>query len=177
MRLATPTVGEGEVVRIWRNDCCETLRTARELTANQQEQFIKSLDDPLCPHRYWSILDAECNLVAFGGLTFIQWESRIAEISLIVRPELRNMGVGLSAAELILERGFSRLNLQTIFGECYNVRKESVEFWKKLAAKYNGYQTVLPKRKFWTGKYYDSLYFSIDRDDYEQAKKANRAIH
>lgn len=164
-----------QIVRFWRNQARKTLRTPYPLTEEQQDAFYMDVVcNPHSPHRYWACiqdtLDREHDiypgtLLGMGGLTFIQWENRIAEISLILDPYFRGMGLGKEAVDLILAEGFDRMGLKTIFGECYCTH-EGVEFWKKITQQYKGYETVLPNRKFWSGRFWDSLYFSIDADDW-----------
>jgi len=95
-----------------------------------------------------------------GGLTNIEWDNRIAEISLILGPKYRKKGKGKEAAELVLKEGFNRIGLKTVYGECYKCNP-SVGFWEHLIEKYKGYKTILPNRKFFEG-FHDSIYFSFD---------------
>ena len=103
-----------------------------------------------------------------GGFTNIQWQNRLAEISLIVDPEKRDKGYGEKAVELLLDQAFKQLNLKTVFGECYGCNEAACGFWQSLTAKYKGFTTALPNRKYWNGEYHNSLYFSIDRDDFNK---------
>lgn len=164
MNLSAPTKYNLEQVRRWRNEDISGYRTPYYLTPDMQERFY---DDVICdrnsPHRYWAIIDG--GFIGMGGLTNIQWENGIAEISLIIDPEKRSEGTGEKAVDLILREGFNRLGLKTIYGECYQ-NNPAFLFWRKNASKYGGFYTVLPNRKFWDGKYWGSLYFSIDREKF-----------
>jgi len=100
-----------------------------------------------------------------GGITNIQWENRIGEISLIVRPFKRGKGRGIEAADLLLAEAFGNMGLKTVFGECY-MCNEAWHFWKKIKEMYGGLETILPNRKLWKGTFYDSYYFSIDADGF-----------
>jgi len=100
-------------------------------------------------------------LMGMGGITNIQWENKLGEISLIINPTLQGKGYGIEAVDMLLHEAFDNLGLKTVFGECYYCN-EAVEFWLKIADKYKGSTAVLPNRKLWQGKFYDSLYFSID---------------
>jgi len=100
-----------------------------------------------------------------GGITNIQWENRIGEISLIIDPENTGRGLGSDAAEALLAEAFGNMGLKTVFGECY-MCNEAWHFWKKIKTKYNGLETILPNRKLWKGVFYDSYYFSIDTDGF-----------
>lgn len=155
MRLKPITKKGLENAREWRNECLESLRTSDFLTREQQEEFFKNL--PNTNHRYYLIEN-----VGVGGITNIQWENRIGEISLILNPDMRGRGYGMIAVDLLLDKAFNQLNLQTVCGECY-LCNPNEGFWQKVIEKYMCFSTLLPNRKFWDGKFWDSIYFSIDR--------------
>lgn len=162
MNMTGADMRDAGLVSSWRNDSRGTLRTTGFCTVDLQEKFIETLDEKL--HRYYSFYDGG-NLVAFGGMTYIQWENRIAEISLIVDPDLHRSGIGSDVVDMLLDEAFNKLNLKTVFGECYK-SNPATDFWFRLCKKYEGYTTTLPNRKYWNGDYYDSLFFSIDRETY-----------
>lgn len=171
MKLVVPTLEDCEQVRLWRNENLEALRTPYELTDLMQVDFYQ---DVVCnrssPHRYWSIMDelpirSELHFIGFGGLTFIEWENRLAKISLVIKPKIRGKGFGEQAVDLILDKAFNYLNLQTVCGECYDCNP-AIDFWRKMITKFKGGGVILPNRKYWSGKFWKSIYFSFDRDDY-----------
>jgi hypothetical protein len=104
-------------------------------------------------------------IIGFGGITNIQWENRIGEISLILDPEERNKGRGIQAVDLLLDKAFNYLNLQTVCGECYECNP-AIEFWSKILEEFVAHCCKMPNRKYWGGRYYGSMYFSIDRGNY-----------
>ena len=65
----------------------------------------------------------------------------------------------------MLEKGFNELGLKTIYGECYGINP-AIGFWMDIIQKYKAETATLPNRKLWNGDYHDSLYFSIDKEDY-----------
>ncbi len=75
---------------------------------------------------------------------------------------VKEKGFGETALYKLLEQGFNFLGLQNIYGECY-LCNPSVDFWYKMVDLYNGFYTILPKRKFWEGIMHDSLYFNFMR--------------
>jgi RimJ/RimL family protein N-acetyltransferase len=172
MNVTGACMEDAGVVSKWRNDARDTLRTTGYCTIDSQEDFIKNLDS--LKHRYLSFYEGG-QLVAFGGLTYIQWENRIAEISLIVDPDLGRNGYGSDAADILLDEAFNKLNLKTVFGECYK-SNSATDFWFRFTGKYDGYTTVLPNRKYWNGEYYDSLYFSIDGETYCSIQQAGQPV-
>jgi len=57
MRLDAPTLEQCQLVRIWRNDCLETLRTTYPLREEQQAEFYRDVVcNPQSEHWYWSII-------------------------------------------------------------------------------------------------------------------------
>lgn len=163
MKLTAPTRSDCERVRLWRNEVLETLRTPFPLTEEQQVGFYnKTICSKNSPHRYWSIIDSG-QLVGFGGITNIEWPNRIGEISLIIAPEFRKQHLGDDAVFYLLYEAFYVLNLKTVFGEVY-MCNSAVDFWKKSTGQYGATWCVLPNRKYANGKFWNSLYFSIDRD-------------
>lgn len=173
MKLVPPTLNQCQQVRLWRNESMESLRTPYELSESMQENFfLDVICDRSSPHRYWSIIDTwnidneeHICCVGFGGLTFIEWENRIARISLILDPAIRGKGLGEKAVDLILDKAFNYMNLKTVCGECYKCNP-AWEFWLKIVKKYNGASHVLPCRKFWNGTYHDSLFFAMSQENY-----------
>jgi RimJ/RimL family protein N-acetyltransferase len=156
-------------VREWRLEVPESLRTTFPLTEECQEEFYRNVVcDRKSEHRYFALC-ADSQFAGMGGITGIQWENRLGEISLILDPARRHEGLGMASVRAILACAFQQLNLQTVFGECYECNEEGMEFWIKVAKHCNGYAAHLPGRKFWNGKYYDSIYFAIDKDMYESA--------
>lgn len=166
MKLKPVTLENLELVRQWRNECLETLRTPYPLTEEQQKEFYASLISRASPHRYYELWD-DGRFVGLGGITYIQWENRCGEISLIIDPTLRGTGNGRRAVEELYRHAFYELNLNMVFGECYECNS-ACAFWLNLTTKYGGYATHLKQRKFWQGIYWDSLYFSVTKEQYEK---------
>lgn len=161
MQLEPLTEAKCEIVRHWRNQCRYGLRTPHMLTELEQRKFYETIVcNPQAPHRYWAITNEDCELVGMGGLTYIQWENRLAEISIIMVPHVR--GKGQEAVALLLEEGFEQMGLKTICGECYSCNVTGLDFWMRVCERYSGQFTLLPNRKFWAGAFWGSTYFSID---------------
>ena len=175
MKLRAAEMDDLQQVRQWRNCSLETLRTPMPLTWDQQEDFyLNEICNKDSHHRYWVFAESTWTAVpvAFGGITNIQWENRIGEISLILDPSKRGEGLGTKAAHLLLDQAFNYLNLDTVFGECYGNNKTGLSFWEAITKKYGGATTSLPRRKYWSGKTHDSLYFTITREGYNQSGSA-----
>jgi len=168
MKLEAITQSQCEQVRLWRNAEMECWRTPFMLTEDMQYDFYERCSDRNSPHRYFAvIIEPDVWFIGMGGITYIQWENRIGEISLIIDPQVRKDGLGEKAVDLLLDHAFNYLNLQTVFGECY-VCNEAWEFWGGVADKYKSFATELPNRKYFNGSYHSSIYFSIDKNDFNK---------
>ena len=161
MELKAPTRQDVERVRHWRNNALETLRTPYLISEEMQANFYDSLQNRESRNRYWSIYDND-ELIGFGGLTGIEWENGLAEISLIMGAKFRGKGLGRRAVALILDTGFGNMGLKTIYGECYECNS-AVDFWGAITKDHGGYITTIPRRKLWQGQLYDALHFSMWR--------------
>lgn len=161
MILDAPTIEDMEQARLWRNDYLAAMRTPYYLTKEMQEQFYR---DIVCNRasnaRFWAVRVSD-KFIGLAGLTSIEWENRIAEISLMIPPEFREEYFG-KAVDLILHEGFSNMNLANIYVECYECNP-LIGFWKYLATVRNVASAVLPNRKYWQGRYWNSLYVNFDK--------------
>ena len=161
MELTVLTKDQCEIVRQWRNDDISGYRTSFLLTKEMQEDFYKNV---VCNRnsdcRFWGVIN---NIfIGMVGLVDISFENRNAEISIIIDSGYRRNGQGSQALKLLLDKGFNELNLDNIYGECYT-NNDAEKFWIKQCELLKAEFMYLPKRKYWNGKYYDSLYFNFGR--------------
>jgi len=82
--------------------------------------------------------------------------------------EGRIVDIGLYGIKLLLEKGFDYMNLENIYAECYTCNP-ALDFWDKMRMKYRGSDRTLPNRKYWAGRYYDSIYFNFNKRGYHAA--------
>ena len=163
LKLEALTLEDVQQARIWRNQVREVLRTPFLLTEKMQEEFYHGLNRG-SDKRYWA-LKGKSRTVGMAGLVNIEWENRIAEISLIIDPECRGLGLGKQAVKLILHEGFNNMNLKNIYGECYYCNND-IGFWKNLIDYYKASTTILKERKNWNGIHWDSLYFNFSQNQW-----------
>jgi RimJ/RimL family protein N-acetyltransferase len=145
------------------------LRTPFPLTQEQQAKFYS---DVICNKqanaKYWAITDLYhpgCEmLIGMCGLENIQWENRLAEISMVLNPEYPLEKYGEEALQLLLHEGFMNMNLENIFAEVYECNPY-IAFWLSMYNKYNGIKPaiLLPNRKYFNGQYYDSAYINFNK--------------
>ena len=183
MILDTLTLEDCELVRRWRNQCLETLRTPYGLSKEQQAGFYHDQTFNKYFARYWAVreeiktvhpdVDSDLHgteLVGMGGLQNIEWENRRAEISLIIDPIYWGKGFGRKAVDLILAQGFNYMGLANVWGEFYDTNAKSAGFWQKIIKKYKGYTVLHPNIKFWNNIYYSGFWFQIGRHEFNKEK-------
>ncbi len=147
----------------WREEIRESLRTVPLRT--QQEQFEFYLHPPE-DSRWWALsLSTLAPPVGMGGLTGIQWENGLAEISLILDPVVWGKGYGKAAVHAILGEAFHRMRLHQVVGECYGC-SPALPFWQALVREWNGGFVMLPQRKYWAGQWFPSFSFWFWQEDY-----------
>ena len=171
MRLDALTWEESWESTKWRHGHLETLRTPSMLTEKMQKEWY---DTVVCsrtsPHRYWALKEtgkeikekssltwSEEYLVGVGGLTYISWENRSAEISLIIADKFHRMKLGEKAVDLLLTQAFNMMNLEVVYGEVYKCNPTGVKFWDKMILKYDAVRVVKPFVKWYAGQYWDSV--------------------
>jgi RimJ/RimL family protein N-acetyltransferase len=188
MKLKELSLPDCEQVRQWRNKNMAMLRTPFMLTEEMQEDFYHNVvSNRNSNARYWGVwedgkiktthyfdntpaFNTESDgiiLIGMVGLENISWENRNAEISIILNPDYQHKGYGTQAVDLLLDQGFNYLNLENIYAECYECNP-ALGFWHKMtnkyADKYNPKPVWLANRKYWQGKYYDSLYVNFEKE-------------
>lgn len=152
LQLRAPTLEDCQAVGTWRqaDEVRPGLRTTHLRTQFEQRRFYElTVSNPSSGHRYWSVYAGE-ELVAFTGLTNLDWEAGHAEISLLVGPNALS-GTGGTVVGLVLREAFERMRLLHVFGECY-AHNPAWGFWLKMLWRHNesGYVSV-PGRKWWDG--------------------------
>jgi RimJ/RimL family protein N-acetyltransferase len=183
MEFKVLTLDDCLEVAKWRNETLYALRTPYGLTEEQQREFYKNVVcDRKANARYWAIMaerDVDIKtvfgtyiktikkkgLIGMAGIENIEWENRRAEISLILNPSERSKGNGDNVFEIILYKGFYELNLENIWGVCYECNPALV-FWERQINKYKGKAFSFPNMKYQAGKYWRGLYFNFERSEY-----------
>lgn len=160
LTMTTPSVIDLTRVLPWRVEARASLRTTRLLTPDDQKAYADRIrtDHTM---RIFGFRNGE-HLVALGGLEGIDYVNGHAEISLIVKPRATGKGIGREAVALILEEAFDRLDLRTVWGECYH-STDAWKFWRKIAEQYgcDDLTVTWPRRKYWGGVLYDADLFTI----------------
>lgn len=161
MTLEAMTLDDAQTVRLWRNERPDALRTPYPLSEAEQQAWYMNHDG-----RFFSIV-GDGFLAGYGGVQHIQWESRIGELSLLMDPGVAHMRA--EALDLILTYAFETMRLDTVYAEVYECNHDLV-WWQYVAGGPECTTARLPNRKWYQGKYWDSLYISFDGRAYGEEK-------
>lgn len=144
---------------ILRNKQRPMLRTKKLSSMESQIEFLSSATkDPNARWYNWN-----GNLV---GLVPIDWENSQAELSMLLPEEYYSQPeTVMECIEELLEEAFKVYALRSVRIEVYKC-SPFYPHWsyilkQNLHQKYKIKQTTIPARKYWNGKYQDSLYIVI----------------
>ena len=149
----------------WRNESMSVLRSTQETVANfvSQDAWVKHWKAN--GDKYYFIYGKdhyEDLLLGYCGLDKIDSVNKSAEVSLLIAPEKRGIGLGTRAIKDLLSIAFCKLELNRVFIEVYKTA-ETYIFWDSIGFIQEG---VLRETKKWDGKFHDSIVASILRDEY-----------
>ncbi len=101
------------------------------------------------------------------GLYMLQWICRRGEFRVLIgAPGMRGKGYGTEAADLILDYGFNKLNLETIYLGVNTENTAAVRSYEKAGFVKEGVRRKLVYRN---GRYYDVVMMSILREEFANA--------
>ena len=156
----------------WRNDPEVTyylfqgvLPSSRELLKEEYEALIKSHKDVVL-----TIADKKTGTrIGITGYYDIDWIARHGELRMIIgEKEFWNRGYGNETMELMVAFGFSRLNLNKVRSGAHADNKAAIKYHERLNFVREG---VFRQHQYRHGKYYDTVMFSILRDEFVAAMK------
>jgi RimJ/RimL family protein N-acetyltransferase len=125
-----------EYIRQWRNNQIDILRQTRSITAKEQARYYKIHIQPLfemaTPPQILFSYEHCGELIGYGGLTHVDWESKRAEVSFLLAAEKKynERSYRIEFAyflEMLTKVTFEDLNLQRLFTETYDIRPVHIE--------------------------------------------------
>ncbi len=124
------------------------------------ERMRASSDDVI----YGVLLRSEQRLIGTVALHGVRGLGRHAEYGISIgEPEFWGQGYGTEACRLILDWGFNRLNLNSIFLRVFADNQRGVRSYEKVGFKHAG---MLRQHAFRDGVYLDMYYMDILRDEF-----------
>ena len=129
------------------------------------EQVLKSPNEerPLC-------IEAKhedgWKLIGNSGLFPVDWRNRNAEFGIFIGDRTEwNQGYGTEAVKLILEHGFSTLNLHRIFLRVFADNQRAIRVYEKIGFVHEGRHR---QAEFHGSQYHDILFMSMLRSEWEE---------
>jgi len=94
----------------------------------------------------------------------VNWITRIASLGIMIgNQEFWGKGYGTEAIKLVLDYAFLRLNLHKVTAGIAAIHQASIEAFKKAGFEIEG---QLKSQFFLDGKYYDSVYLGVTKEDF-----------
>ena len=159
-------------IMIWRNNQMNILRQSKPLNMEDQEIWWKSVSLSKSM-RLFSIINNHEEMIGYCGITNINEDCLRGEISFLLNPKIKENSeeyeeIFLEVLKMLLNFGFNELNLNRIFTETYEYRKNHIVTLEKAGLIREG---TLREHIFKQGKFYNSVVHSIIMGDYENGKK------
>lgn len=108
--------------------------------------------------------DEDGNLVAFGGLTNIDYYVRKAEFYIFVNPNMQGKGIGTAATRMLCKYGFDVLQLHKIYLFTNGSNLGAKKTYEKVGFVLEG---VHREENIIAEKYEDRLYYGLLAKDFE----------
>lgn len=151
----------------WANDSEVTHYMYTGLKPNTMEVLEKEYDNVVHSDKdvVFAIMDKKTKQhIGNVGLYTINWLYRSAEYRIIIgEKSFWSKGYGAEAAELVLNYGFEKLNLNKIWLGVNTENQAAVKSYHKAGFKNEG---TLREEIYRNGKYYDALRMSILRSEF-----------
>lgn len=135
--------------------------SAMTVTPENEKAFIEKASSEYD----FSVIDNETDqLIGSVGLDNIDRINDTAEFGIFIgNRNFWNKGYGTEAASLILEYGFRRLNLHSVFLNVFSFNKKAIRCYEKVGFRMIGCRRGAVRRG---GKYYDRFMMDILADDF-----------
>lgn len=160
-----------EIFTKWLNDFQVTDYTGRSgniTTLEGEKQYLEQTANE--ENRQFVIVTLDKDeMIGTVGIEKIDRLNQTGRLGIFIgEAEYRSNGYGTEAINLILEYGFHYLNLNSIQLKVYEFNERARACYKKC-----GFREMGRRRKanFLNGKFYDTVYMDILRDEFEQAGK------
>lgn len=172
--LAPIQAEDMEPIRSWRNNQIEVLRQANELTKEVQQAYFSNVVSKLFsenePSQLLFRLSKGDELVAYGGLVHLSWRDRRAEMSFLADNERANDKIiyqedFINFIALIKELCFLEMDFNRLYTETYEFRSFHISILEKGGFKE---EARLRQNIFEHGRFYDSIFHSILREEYSE---------
>jgi len=155
-------------IQKWRNDK-DVLPYVREYRLMSMHHIEKWYKEMIASDRFeMFMLDAGCQSVGIGGLTYINWQNRHADLHFAIykNREWVDKEYAPHFYEMITSYAFNELNLNKVYVEIYSNDLKKIDFFEN-----KGFHrdAVLRQHYFHEGRYFDSYILSLLTDEWKKA--------
>lgn len=168
---------DAEFIRNWRNDQIDVLRQKNLLSPEDQENYFKHKVFPSFtekePNMILVSILKDGELIGYGGLVYINWVDKRAEISFLVETcRARNMAIQMQDFDvylsLITKFAFNKLNFNRLTTETFAIRLEHIGMLEKHGFKEEG---RLREHVWIQDKFVDSVCHALLNKQYQARKQ------
>ena len=164
-----------EIFTIWLNDFETTDYIGRSpiiTSFSSEKEFLEKTKNEEC---FFSIVDLkEDKLIGSISLNGIDHISRTATLGIFIGDrDYRSKGYGTEAIKLLLDYGFSYLNLNNIDLHVFSFNERAIKCYEKCGFKVYGKRT---NAKFVDGKYYDIISMEVLAENFKESYITNKNI-
>lgn len=164
------------IVLRWRNDQQEVLRQKGVISKTEQAEYFAKKVIPTFeqtqPEMILFMMLNKDSTVAYGGLTHLDWNEKIGEISFLAETSIaknQDMYAEVMTHFLIMLKriAFKELRFNQIFAETYGFRTHHIKILESAGLKYG---EKINNQIEYQGKFYYSVIHSMMKDEYELEK-------
>lgn len=157
---------------LWRNDerIKPYLRTGLDNYFDNQDDWVDSIIKRDNCYYYFIVESTPTGpnialsgvIIGYCGLENIHWQSKHAEISILLNPDRFRKKAGTQAVSELLTKAFSQMGLNLVYAEVYG-HNPARGFWEKVGFRH---EALLRDRKYWAGEYHNSIMLSIRAEEF-----------
>jgi RimJ/RimL family protein N-acetyltransferase len=151
----------------WRNkpQLRKYFRETDEINIYNQTKWFESISAKDSKNKMFAIVDCDTdNLIGACGLCYLDWINKSADFSIYIgyKDLYIDSKYAIDAANIMIEYGFSVLNLHRMWAEIYSIDEAKKAFFDKLKFTKDG---VLRETYWYDNCWHDSIFYSLLRTD------------
>lgn len=167
--LFPPSTEDKNLFYEWRNykSIYKWCRQNDMISRSHHERYWYLVDSAQ-DKKFWSIVDLrQEKTIGCAGLTDIDYINRRAEFSLYIGKEYQGQGFAKPSLISLFDRGFDTLNLNLIWGECFD-GNHAMKIFEDIGMTKEG-----RRRDFYfkEGRYIGATLYSVTREEWIEKRK------
>lgn len=163
------TIKDAEIIRQWRNAQMDVLRQDKIIGRHEQRKYFREFVLPEYlkekPSQYLVGIQ-KVGLVAYGGVTRINWTNGTGEISFLMSPEDESSDeLPITLSEFLdwaIRHAFETMELYKLFSETYSFRSTHLKILEKSGFEKEG---ELKDHVLVSGRRYNSVLHGLIRNN------------